>query len=104
MPSGQGKTAKGIVLSKLLVWQQRQSKVDEIKQLYAKGCSIKRLLLRKRQRSWQDYNFKMMSCKVDGQGLIIANRMSIASELQKSWEVFEIGKKLEQALKGGGDE
>ena len=30
MPSGQGKTAKGIVLGKLLVWQHRQTKVDEL--------------------------------------------------------------------------
>ncbi|MFH7179825.1 hypothetical protein, partial [Klebsiella pneumoniae] len=38
--------------------------------------------------------------RVDQQGLIIANVMSIASDLQKSWSMFEIGKKLEQALKG----
>ena len=30
MPSGQGKTAKGIVLGKLLVWQHRQTKIDEL--------------------------------------------------------------------------
>ena len=30
MPSGQGKTAKGIVLGKLLVWQHRQTEVDEL--------------------------------------------------------------------------
>ncbi|TPT60475.1 hypothetical protein FJU61_19120, partial [Acinetobacter baumannii] len=40
--------------------------------------------------------------RVDQQGLIIANVMSIASDLQKSWSMFEIGKKLEQALKGEG--
>lgn len=40
--------------------------------------------------------------RVDQQGLIIAKAMSIASDLQKSWSMFEIGKKLEQALKGGG--
>ncbi|MCF4336424.1 hypothetical protein L1X32_19785, partial [Acinetobacter baumannii] len=39
--------------------------------------------------------------RVDQQGLIIANVMSIASDLQKSWSMFEIGKKLEQALKVG---
>lgn len=32
MPSGQGKTAKGIVLGKLLVWQHRQTEVDELNQ------------------------------------------------------------------------
>lgn len=30
MPSGQGKTAKGIVLGKLLVWQYRQTEVDAL--------------------------------------------------------------------------
>ena len=30
VPSGQGKTAKGIVLGKLLVWQHQQSKIDEL--------------------------------------------------------------------------
>ncbi|EXB44534.1 hypothetical protein J540_3241 [Acinetobacter baumannii 1440422] len=40
--------------------------------------------------------------RVDQQGLIIAKAMSIASDLQKSWSMFEIGKKLEQAIKGEG--
>lgn len=40
--------------------------------------------------------------RVDQQGLIIAKAMSIASDLQKSWSMFKIGKKLEQALKGEG--
>ncbi|HGH1346829.1 TPA: hypothetical protein ACJKLK_001215 [Acinetobacter baumannii] len=40
--------------------------------------------------------------RVDQQGLIIAKAMSIASDLQKNWSMFEIGKKLEQALKGEG--
>lgn len=71
MPSGQGRTARWIVLGKLLVWQHRQTEVDELQK------------------------------RVDEQGLIIAKVMSIASDLQKSWEMFEIGKKLEQALKGG---
>lgn len=39
--------------------------------------------------------------RVDEQGLVIAKIMSIASDLQKNWEMFEVGKKLEQALKGG---
>ena len=51
-------------------WDYQQSKVDELQK------------------------------RVDEQGLIIAEIMSIASDLQKSWEMFEIGKKLEQALKG----
>ena len=51
-------------------WESRQTEVDELQK------------------------------RVDEQGLIIAKVMSIASDLQKSWEMFEIGKKLEQALKG----
>ncbi|ENT2591831.1 hypothetical protein AB3Q14_18950 [Acinetobacter baumannii] len=31
MPSGQGKTAKGIVLGKLMAWQLQQAKVDQLK-------------------------------------------------------------------------
>lgn len=53
------------------LWEKQQSKVDELQK------------------------------RVDEQGLIIAKVMSIASELQKSWAMFEIGKRLEQALKGG---
>lgn len=30
MPSGQGRTARGIVLGKLIAWQHQQSKVDEL--------------------------------------------------------------------------
>lgn len=54
-------------------WNAQQSKVDELQK------------------------------RVDEQGLIIAKVMSIASDLQKNWEMFEIGKKLEQALKGGSN-
>lgn len=43
-----------------------------------------------------------LQTRVDQQGLIIAKAMSIASDLQKSWSMFEIGKKLEQAIKGEG--
>ncbi|MCJ0737355.1 hypothetical protein ACOUJC_18755 [Acinetobacter baumannii] len=48
----------------------------------------------------QGINMLKLQKRVDQQGLIIANVMSIASDLQKSWSMFEIGKKLEQALKG----
>ncbi len=50
----------------------------------------------------QGINMLKMQKRVDQQGLIIAKAMSIASDLQKSWSMFEIGKKLEQALKGEG--
>ncbi|WP_227556244.1 hypothetical protein [Acinetobacter nosocomialis] len=50
----------------------------------------------------QGINMLKLQKRVDQQGLIIAKAMSIASDLQKSWSMFEIGKKLEQAIKGGG--
>lgn len=61
------------------------------------------------QLAWEIFKEKQnevdeLQKRVDQQGLIIAKVMSIASELQKSWAMFEIGKKLEQALKGGSDE
>lgn len=56
------------------------------------------------QKAWQHRQAKVdeLQKRVDQQGLIIAKAMSIASDLQKSWSMFEIGKKLEQALKGEG--
>ncbi|ARN31517.1 TPA: hypothetical protein LUC54_001842 [Acinetobacter baumannii] len=55
------------------------------------------------QKAWQHQQAKVeeLQKRVDQQGLIIAKAMSIASDLQKSWSMFEIGKKLEQALNGG---
>ncbi|WDM41490.1 hypothetical protein KNV99_08840 [Acinetobacter nosocomialis] len=54
--------------------------------------------------AWQHQQAKVeeLQKRVDQQGLIIAKAMSIASDLQKSWSMFEIGKKLEQAIKGEG--
>ncbi len=56
------------------------------------------------QEAWQHQQAKVgeLQKRVDQQGLIIAKVMSIASDLQKSWSMFEIGKKLEQVLKGEG--
>lgn len=61
-------------------------------------------LLRVAYKAWQHQQAKVeeLQKRVDQQGLIIAKAMSIASDLQKSWSMFEIGKKLEQALKGEG--
>ncbi|WP_336007681.1 hypothetical protein [Acinetobacter nosocomialis] len=50
----------------------------------------------------QGINMLKLQKRVGQQGLIIAKVMSIASDLQKSWSMFEIGKKLEQVLKGEG--
>ena len=96
----------------LVAWQQRQTELDELQRrnqmlndnIKEQGQKLvyqnevietqaeKLLCLRDEKAELQK--------RVDEQGLIIAKVMSIASELQKSWEMFEIGKKLEQALKG----
>ncbi|MDV5203444.1 hypothetical protein QQA06_14445 [Acinetobacter baumannii] len=65
-------------------FQSLQTEVDELQNLYTQ----------------QGINMLKLQKRVDQQGLIIAKAMSIASDLQKSWSMFEIGKKLEQALKG----
>jgi len=84
--------------SQWVVWQHQQAKVEELEQELEseraeqiKGYSkISDLRLEREE----------LQKRVDQQGLIIAKAMSIASDLQKSWSMFEIGKKLEQALKG----
>ncbi|MDC5095454.1 hypothetical protein OHW41_05685 [Acinetobacter baumannii] len=85
-------------------WQHQQAKVKELegklKQAYEdvdtfaeaheRECGFKAQLAKDKAE---------LQKRVDQQGLIIAKAMSIASDLQKSWSMFEIGKKLEQALK-----
>ena len=108
----------------LCVYQHQQSKVDELqKQLIEQGQrfnvqtqQIASLKWQLKRLGYTDNGGELMKPpigdapkfdlldelqkRVDEQGLIIAKVMSIASDLQKSWEMFEIGKKLEQALKG----
>ncbi|EPG4798877.1 hypothetical protein L1Y79_00620 [Acinetobacter baumannii] len=86
-------------------WQSQQAKVEELEgklkqayedvdtfaEAYERECGFKAQLAKDKAE---------LQKRVDQQGLIIANVMSIASDLQKSWSMFEIGKKLEQALKG----
>ena len=87
----------------LVAWQYRQTEVDaltlqvaemksRLNDAYTDGQSA---MYTARQSKVDE-----LQKRVDEQGLIIAKVMSIASDLQKSWEMFEIGKKLEQALKG----
>ena len=82
------------------MFQRQQAKVEELQNninLLNEALDIKEQLnqkLREREDELQK--------RVGQQGLIIAKAMSIASDLQKSWSMFEIGKKLEQALKGEG--
>ena len=72
MPSGQGKTAKGIVLGKLLVWQHQQSKVDELQK---RVDAVKQLIEEYRDPPTEDKTFQ--------------HALSIVAD------------ELEQALKGG---
>ncbi|WP_336165246.1 hypothetical protein [Acinetobacter ursingii] len=55
MPSGQGKTAKGIVLGKLLVWQHQQSKVDELQK---RVDAVKQLIEEYRDPPTEDKTFQ----------------------------------------------
>lgn len=90
----------------LQVWNHQQSKVDELQAKLEQAYEDIETFATAHQRECE---FKAQFAKeknelqkrVDQQGLIIAKVMSIASDLQKSWAMFEIGKKLEQALKGG---
>lgn len=82
-----------------LSFKNQQSKADELqKQLIDQGQRFNEQS--QRVKDLEHKNDELQK-RVDQQGLIIAKVMSIASDLQKSWEMFEIGKKLEQALKGG---
>ncbi|MGQ1316558.1 hypothetical protein ACT400_12845 [Acinetobacter baumannii] len=80
-------------------FQHQQAKVEELQQ--------ENLRLAYGNTSYYNQAVKQneiideLQKRVDQQGLIIAKAMSIASDLQKSWSMFEIGKKLEQAFKGG---
>jgi len=109
-------------------WQHQQAKVGEL-QVQLKGAEERAQLALKYkdkyrlerdelQRQLSEYIFvaetldemyvkevkssEELQKRVGQQGLIIAKAMSIASDLQKSWSMFEIGKKLEQAIKGEG--
>ena len=106
MPSGQGKTAKGIVLAKLLVWQHRQNEVDELKLQVAEMKS------------------RLNDAYTDGQSAMYAARQSKVDELQKRvdaaiylltsikaendlWGCDQVDRQielLEQALKGGSND
>lgn len=80
--------------------QSMQAKVEELQtQLSLQRQRVK--AFEEELTSSRNYGDELQK-RVDQQGLIIAKAMSIASDLQKSWSMFEIGKKLEQALKGEG--
>lgn len=81
------------------MYTARQSKVDELQASYHGEMIGHNHHLGKVKKERDE-----LQKRVDEQGLIIAKVMSIASDHQKSWEMFEIGKKLEQALKGESNE
>ena len=86
-------------------WESGQSEVDELKLQVAEMKSRLNGAYTDGQSAMytaRQSKVDELQRRVDEQGLIIAKVMSIASDLQKSWEMFEIGKKLEQALKGEG--
>lgn len=79
-------------------WQHQQAKVEELQKQLSEYIFVAETIDEmyvKEVKSSEE-----LQKRVDQQGLIIAKAMSIASDLQKSWSMFEIGKKLEQALKG----
>ena len=82
MPSGQGKTAKGIVLGKLLVWQHRQTEVDELQKQVDAAKQLIEDLNKCYQQDHQN-KFEYWRGFADSAGIL--------------------GKRLEQALKGGNE-
>ncbi|WP_151759907.1 hypothetical protein [Acinetobacter nosocomialis] len=79
-------------------WQHQQAKVGEL-QVQLKGAQERAQLVLQYKDKYRLERDDLQK-RVGQQGLIIAKVMSIASDLQKSWSMFEIGKKLEQAIKG----
>ena len=74
MPSGQGKTAKGIVLGKLLVWQHRQTEVNELTLQVAEMKS------------------RLNDAYTDGQSAMYVARQSKVDELTK--QLIDQGQRL----------
>jgi Zn-dependent M32 family carboxypeptidase len=114
MPSGQGKTAKGIVLGKLSVYRHQQSKVDKLQNninLLNEALNIKEQLnqkLREREDELQK--------RVDAAFRVLSQLNALDDEAHKRWKreacMFSQGESnayehavrlLEQALKGGGE-
>ena len=101
MPSGQGKTAKGIVLGKLVVWQSRQTEVDELKQ---ENNNLKSLIQGHELRHSQNLSIKK---KLVARNDELQKRLDAALEVIMEYytgsydESPDLVVDLEQALKGG---
>ncbi|MFA2923387.1 hypothetical protein [Acinetobacter pittii] len=87
MPSGQGKTAKGIVLGKLMVWQHQQEKVEGLK---------------KTNRKLEIYMLEIQQNMTDANELQkrLDSALEIAEDLMQSMEWYKVGERLEKILKG----
>lgn len=81
----------------LSAWKHQQEKVEEL-QVQLKGAQERAQLVLQYKDKYRLERDDLQKL-VEHQGLVIAKAMSIASDLQKNWATFEIGKKLEQALK-----
>ncbi|EQA1831009.1 hypothetical protein ACYQS9_002421 [Acinetobacter baumannii] len=79
------------------IQKEQQAKVEEL-QVQLKGAQERAQLVLQYKDKYRLERDDLQK-RVDQQGLVIAKALSIASDLQKSWSMFEIGKKLEQALK-----
>ena len=84
MPSGQGRTARGIVLGKLIAWQHQQSKVDELQKRVDAVKGLAQTLWEKSEEKHQQG--KVWESKTLG---------------ECADEILDV---LEQALKGGSND
>lgn len=94
MPSGQGKTAKGIVLGKLLVWQQRQTEVDELqKRVDALTLALDKIAypIRHMQKEAE-----LNGCELNGYWAV-----KMSEDHTYSKDIARRALEKEQALKGG---
>ena len=109
MPSGQGRTARGIVLGKLLVWQHRQTEVDELQ------CEVKRINLWYSNVKLQLEN-KEIDSAIDAKKIDeLQKRVDAVKQLIQEYRdpptedktfchaLSIVAYELEQALKGGGE-
>lgn len=96
MPSGQGKTAKGIVLGKLLVWQYRQTEVDELQASYHGEMIGHNHHLGKVKKERDE-----LQKRVDA-AIYLLTSIKAENDLWGCDQVERQIELLEQAIKGGG--
>ena len=117
MPSGQGRTARGIVLGKLIAWQHQQSKVDaltlqvaemksRLNDAYTNGQSA---MYTARQSKIDELQKRVDAVK--GLAQTLWEKSEEKHQQGKVWESKTLGEcadeildVLEQALKGGSND